>query len=118
MSRWQSGPQEAPGVLQGVPACGITVGQPAAGVAQNHRGGSIDWQMGTSEPNLQSLHQQRVPSPYQQASVASEQVLFGFGDGIGQAAGNGGSAQLACSTCHAPALQAAVVRHCGRGSSP
>jgi hypothetical protein len=32
----QSGPQEAPGVEQLVPACGITAGQPMAGVAQYH----------------------------------------------------------------------------------
>ena len=36
MVRLQSGPQEAPGVLQGLPACGIRAGQPDAGLAQYH----------------------------------------------------------------------------------
>ena len=46
MTRSQSGPQDAPGVLQGEPAWGIFVGHPAPGVAQAHSGGSIVWQMG------------------------------------------------------------------------
>src|SRR5450432_4115530 len=128
MDNVQSGPQDAPGVLHGVPAWGISAGQPAAGVAQYHCGGSTVWQMGNCVPNLQELHQQRVPSPYQQDSVASEQALVWLGGGVGQAAGNGGVAQscapLPSSNCfgaltaHAPVSHTAVVRHPGRGSSP
>jgi hypothetical protein len=94
MGSVQSGPQDAPGVLHGVPAWGITAGQPAAGLAQYHCGGSTGWQMGNCVPDLHGLHQQRVPSPYQQDSVASEQSLTWLGGGIGQAAGNGGVAHF------------------------
>lgn len=118
MVRVQSGPQEAPGVLHGAPDCGITVGQPVAGAAQCHWGGVMVWQIGYSEPPLQSLHPQRVPSSYQQERVASAQVLLSVGGGAGQAAGRGGAAQVGAVTCHAPDVHAAVVRHWGRMSAP
>lgn len=114
----QSGPQDAPGVLQGVPDCGITAGQPVAGAAQCHAGGLMVWQMGYCEPPLQPLHPQRVPSAYQQESVASAQVLLSLGGGVAQAAGSGGTVQVGRVTCHAWAVHTAVVRHCGRTSSP
>lgn len=118
MVKVQSGPHDAPGALHEVPACGITVGQPVAGPAQYHWGRSMGWQTGYSVPKLQALHPQRVPSPYQQESMASEQALIWLGAGIGQAADRGGAVQWSVDTCHAPALHTARVRHCGRGSSP
>jgi hypothetical protein len=114
----QSGPQEAPGVLQGEPDCGITAGQPAAGVAQCHSGGSMVWQIGYSEPPLQLLQSHRVPSPYQQDSVMSAHVLLSLGGGVGHVEGNGGAVHVGVVTCQASAVHAAVVRHWGRGSSP
>jgi hypothetical protein len=114
----QSGPQDAPGVLQGAPDCGITAGQPAVGVAQCHSGGLMGWQMGYSEPPLQPLHAQRVPSPYQQESVESEQVLLSLGGGVGHVAGRGGAAQVGVLTCQVLPVHTAVVRHWGRTSSP
>jgi hypothetical protein len=114
----QSGPQDAPGVLHAVPDCGITAGHPVAGAAQCHSGGLMGWQMGYSEPPLQPLHAQRVPSPYQQESVESEQVLLSLGGGVGHAAGSGGAVQDGVVTCQALALHTAVVRHWGRTSSP
>ena len=119
----QSGPHEAPGVLHGLPAWGGGVGQPAAGVAQFHCGGSMVWQIGYSEPPLQALHQQREPSPYQQVRVGSMHVLPGLACGIGQSEGSGAAEQLGSVpelsvTCHIPDLHDAVWRHCGRGSSP
>ena len=118
MVKVQSGPHDAPGVLHGEPACGITVGQSVAGLAHCHCGGIIGRQMGYSEPPMQPLHEQRVPSPYQQESIGSEQALVWLGAGVGQAAGRGGAAQRVVETRHEPASQSARVRHCGRGSSP
>jgi hypothetical protein len=78
----------------------------------------MGWQTGYSVPKLQALHQQRVPSPYQQESMASEHALVWLGAGVGQVTGRGGAVQGVVDTCHAPASHTARVRHCGRGSSP
>lgn len=71
---------------------------------------------------MHPLHAQRAPLSYQQASVASLQVLPLVGGAPGQAAGNGGAAQTFASggfTAQVLSLMhLAVVRHAGRGSSP
>lgn len=122
IERLQSGPQSTPLALHGVPAWGITAGQPLGGAAQAHSGGLMVWQMGYGEPPLQSLHQQRVPLSYQQESVLSLQVLPDTGGGEGQAEGRGGVAQPVAFgnvTDHVWfAVHRAVVRHVGRGSLP
>jgi hypothetical protein len=108
-------------VSHGVPACGITVGQPAAGVAQYHCGGSRIWQTGYPEPPWHPLHQQRVPLEYQQETVESAHTVVSAGGVVGQAAARGGELHAAASgaiTSHVLAVQRAVVRQRGRGSSP
>jgi hypothetical protein len=122
MTRLQSGPHDASGVLHGEPACGIFVGQPEPGTAQAHSGGEMVWQLGYSEPPLHPLHQQRVPSSYQHAGVLPVHVVPELGGGEGQAGGRAGllhDAALGAVTSHVPSVwQSAVVRHVGRGSSP
>lgn len=122
IERLQSGPQSTLLALHGVPACGIVAGQPLGGDAQAHSGGLMVSQIGYSLPPWQSLHQQRVPLPYQQESVLSLHVLPDAGGGEGQAGGSGAVAQPVASGCvtdHVSlAVQSALVRHDGRGSLP
>lgn len=121
MTSLQSGPHEAPGTLQGDPACGIVDGHPAGGDSQYHCGGSIVWQTGYSLPPLHGLHQQRLPSEYQQDNDASGHGVPSDTGAPGHDAGRGGWLVQAASgfvTVHEPSSHLAVVRHWGRGSSP
>lgn len=122
MGNSQLGPQDAPSTLHGVPACGRGVGQPAAGAAHAHCGGSTYWQTGYPDPPAHELHQQRVPSSYQQDSASSAHGDSASGGGEGHSLGRGGWEQAFVSgsvTLHVPSwVQRAVVRHAGRGSSP
>jgi hypothetical protein len=78
-------------------------------------------QIGYCVPALHSLHQQWVPSSYQQDDLVSEHCVEPAGGGVKQEGGSGGVLQslgLGEVTCHVPLLQRAVVRQAGRGSSP
>jgi hypothetical protein len=78
-------------------------------------------QTGYCVPDLHPLHQQRVPSSYQQDDWVSEHGVEFAGGGVKQEGGSRGVLQslgLGEVTCHVPLLQRAVVRQVGRGSSP
>jgi hypothetical protein len=116
-----SRPHSSPGVLHGVPAEGAVMGQLARGLSQNQLGGAMGLQTGYCVPPWQSLHQQWVPSAYQQDDWVSEHWVEFAGGGVKHEGGSGGalqSAGLGRVTCHLPLSQRAVVRHAGRGSSP
>jgi hypothetical protein len=79
------------------------------------------WQMGYSEPPMHGLHRQIVPSSYQQASVGSAHSPAAACDVSGHATGSGSASEQyagGCMTDQDPPEQSAVMRHCGRRSSP
>lgn len=120
MRRLQSGPQEAPSVVQGEPASGARAGQPARTGEQAHAGGSIVWHTGYGDPPRQGLQVQRLPSPYQHVRVESVHGPVAPAR-VGHAAGSGGALQSwpGVVTCQRPdPSHRAVVRHPGRGSAP